>query len=178
MTLKAEPREYNGKNYSVAIMNHLHSDKAIKEEGLTAGKDDARYGMLLAADRDELMQLENNYFRVNIINNSGSETEQFKENAARMANKYRLLDGYDEVFFAGNDLLMIFIEAGSGSERYDIEDISIESGLCNIIVRTTEPPLTCDMESWIIFVSIPKEVSADITEYKYSVLPYEWESQD
>jgi hypothetical protein len=97
-----------------------------------------------------------------------------KRSIAFRNQRTQLLDGFDTEFFTDNDLLMIFLHVGSGSLRYDVEGISIESGLCDVAVRTTHPDGTCDMESWIICVSIPKEVSAGISEYSVQILPYVW----
>lgn len=94
-----------------------------------------------------------------------------------MNQRRQLLDGYDDAFFKNNDLLMIFNKEGSGSVRYDVTDVAIESGLCKVTIQTVEPDGSCNMAYWIIFVSIPKEASSTIAKYDYTVLPYVWESQ-
>ena len=83
---------------------------------------------------------------------------------------------FDAEFFTDNDPLMIFIHAGSGSVRFDVEDIPIESGLCNASVRTAEPDATRDTAQWIICILLPKEVIAGITEYSSEILPCESET--
>ncbi len=173
----SSPREYDGIGYGVAILRQGFSENAIAPVSLAAEGKSSGGLMLLAESQDEFTETADSYFMLEreIPENA---TELQRKTITLMNQRQQLLDGYDNEFFNNNDLLMIFISSGSGSERYDIEDISIDSGLCNVTVKTTEPSLTCDMAYWIIFVSIPKEVSADITEYKCSVLPYEWESQD
>ena len=94
-----------------------------------------------------------------------------------MNQRRQLLDGYDDAFFKNNDLLMIFKKEGSGSVRYDVTDVAIESGLCKVTVQTVEPDGSCDIAFRIIFVSIPKDVSSSITKYDYTILPYVWVTQ-
>ena len=94
-----------------------------------------------------------------------------------MNQRRQLLDGYDDAFFKNNDLLMIFNKEGSGSVRYDVTDVAIESGHCNVTVQTVEPDGSCDIAFWLIFVSIPKDVSSSITKYDYTILPYVWVTQ-
>ena len=63
---------------------------------------------------------------------------------------------------------------GQGSIRYDVTDVKIESGVCTVTYEEIAPPGTADLEYWIIFISIPKEISAQITEYKTYMPTAEW----
>jgi hypothetical protein len=171
--IASSPREYGGIDYSVSILRQGFNKNAIRSVSLNSQWKTTDMLMLLAESREEFTEMATDYFM------SDMEIPQNATDLQRKTITYRnqrrqLLDGYDEDFFKNNDLLMIFLYVGSGSLRYDVEDISIESGLCDVAVRTTHPDGTCDMESWIICVSIPKEVSAGISEYSVQILPYVW----
>ena len=129
--------------------------------------------MLLVESFDEFSSMINSCFmyQVDFFDNP---TWIQKRSIAFHNQRTQLLDGFDTEFFTDHDLLMIFLYVGSGSLRYDVEDISIESGLCDVAVRTTEPDGSCNLANWIICVSIPKEVSAGISEYSVQILPYVW----
>lgn len=180
MKIKVDPREYNGVNYGVAILGQGPSRETLEKHGGMVGEVIKQYvmrieGMLLASNRDELTYLADNCIIGKVINTSSREPEQMKEGRERLNQRYRLLDGYDDDFFNKNDLLMISIWAGSGSMRFDVTDIAIDSGICTLTVEITEMPLTDDIGTWTILVSIPKEVSATITEYKTYTPKPAWE---
>ncbi len=180
MKIKVDPREYNGVNYGVVILGQGPSRDILEKHGGMVGEVINQYamrieGMLLASNRDELTYLADNCIIGKVINTSSRETEQMKEGRERLNQRYRLLDGYDEAFFNENDLVMISIFAGSGSMRFDVTDIAIDSGICTLTVEITEMPLTDDIGTWTILVSIPKEVSATITEYKTYTPKPAWE---
>ncbi len=170
------PREYDGIGYDVMILRQGFAENAIAPVSLAAEGKSSGGLMLLAESQDEFTEMADSYFMLEreIPENA---TELQRKTITMMNQRRQLLDGYDEGFFKNNDLLMIFIETGSGSVRYDVTDIGIESGLCTVTVQTVKPDCTCNMAYWIIFISIPKEVSSTITEYKYSIVPYKWESQ-
>ena len=175
--IATSPRKYDGIDYSVAVLSEGFNKNAIRPISLAAEGKSEHFILLLAQSFDKFNPMIGSCFMFKFDLPDNPTYLQQKTIAFRNQRR-QLLDVFDAEFFSNNDLLMIFIESGSGSERYDVENISIESGLCNVTVRITEPDGTCDMAYWIIFVSIPKEVSAAITEYKYEVLPYEWKSQD
>ena len=172
--IMTSPREYGGIGYSVSVLRESYNSDAIRPLSLAArGK--SEYPLLLLAQTfEEFAPMIGSCFmgKMEIPENP---TYIQKKTLTFYNQRQQLLDVYDAAFFNSHDLLMIFISSGSGSERYDVEDISVEEGLCNVTVRITEPSGTCDMENWIIYISIPKEVSAAVNEYKYEVLPYEWE---
>ena len=172
--IATSPREYDNIGYSVAVLREGFNKNAIRPISLAAEGKSEHFLLLLAQSFDEFNPMIGSCFMFK-FDLPDSPTYLQQKTIAFRNQRRQLLDVFDAEFFSNNDLLMIFIESGSGSERYDVENISIESGLCNVTVRITEPDGTCDMAYWIIFVSIPKEVSATITEYKYEVLPYKWE---
>jgi hypothetical protein len=171
--IASSPREYGGIDYSVSILREGFDPTAISRLSLAAEGKSESERMLLVESFDEFSSMINSCFMYQ-IDFFDNPTWIQKRITAFRNQRTQLLDGFDTEFFTDNDLLMIFLYVGSGSLRYDVEDISIESGLCDVAVRTTHPDGTCDMESWIICVSIPKEVSAGISEYSVQILPYVW----
>lgn len=178
--LKVEPREYNGINFGFAVLEEGASGEILEKHGGTAIEKNQQFGkriegIILATNRDDLTYLVDNCIIGKVISTSQNESEQMKENKERYNQRYRILDGYDEAFFNENDLVMISIWAGSGSMRFDVTDIAIDSGICTLTVEITEMPLTNDIKTWTLLVSIPKEVSATITEYKTYTPKPSWE---
>ena len=169
MRIKVDAREYGGIDYGVAFMQEGHRIDEIRKIGLTAGKEGVRYGMLLAASRNELDDLIGNYFMIEGTADEYS-SEQIKESVARMNQRDRLLEVYDGEFFKDNDLLMIFIKQGIGYMEYDITDITLESGILTVNIELDGRGAD-NVEYWIIFVSIPKEINAQITEYRAHTTP-------
>lgn len=171
--IASSPREYGGIDYSVSILREGFDPTAISRLSLAAEGKSESERMLLVRSFDEFSSMINSCFMYQ-IDFFDNPTWIQKRSIAFHNQRVQLLDGFDADFFTDHDLLMIFLHVGSGSLRYDVEDISIESGLCDVAVRTTHPDGTCDMASWIICVSIPKEVSAGISEYSVEILPYVW----
>ncbi len=165
--IKKSPREYGGITYEVAVLRENHD--------MTKIKDDFGNPYLLAKSRSELKKLFNRYFMFP-TEMPADAADWVKESVTSYNNRLSLLNGYDSEFFKKYDLFMIFQEAGSGSIRYDVTDITIESGICTVIYEELNPPGTADMADWILFVSIPKEISAQITEYKTYLPKPEWYS--
>lgn len=171
--IASSPREYGGIGYSVSILREGFDPTAISRLSLAAEGKSESERMLLVRSFDEFSSMINFCFMYQ-NNLPDNPTWLQKRSIAFHNQRVQLLDGFDADFFTDHDLLMIFLHVGSGSLRYDVEDISINSGICDVAVRTTEPDGTCDMASWIICVSIPKEVSAGISKYSVEILPYEW----
>jgi len=65
---------------------------------------------------------------------------------------------YDEAFFEENSLLIVYVDAGSGSFRFDADNISCdEESLC-VHVRQINNPEVCtdDMAGWFVMVAVKK----------------------
>ncbi len=179
MKIKTEAREYNGINFGVAVLEQGVPAERLAQYGGLPGEENSQFGkhiegMLLTTDREELMYLADNCFMPK-TEITESTRDEWKETYARRNQRYRLLDGYDDEFFSKNDLLMISIWAGSGSMRFDVTDIAIDSGICTLTVEITKMPLTDDIKTWMLLISLPKEVSATITEYKTYTPKPAWE---
>ncbi len=170
--LKNDPREYDGINYRVGVLRqraHSLDGIALNTRGEAEG-----LPMLLATDRVELAEMIDYYLFDEIPEITDSMSDFQKASIARGGNRPALLNGYDEDFFKENDLLMIFRQAHSGTLRYDVTDITLESGVCIITVEELEEPITDNIANWIIFVSIPKKVSTNVTKYKTYMPEPEW----
>ncbi len=163
--IKSSPREYGGIDYEVAIMREAFAVKQFKE--------DTGSNIVLAKSRHELSEMIDRYF-LSQREIPDDATELQKETLTQVNNRKQLIDGYDEEFFEQYDLLMISITASSGSLRFDVTDIVIESGICTVTYEITSKPITDDMAYWMIFVAIPKEVSASVTEYKTFMPKPDW----
>ena len=169
--IASSPREYGGIDYSVSILREGFDKTAISRLSLAAEGKSESERMLLVESFDEFSSMINSCFMYQ-IDFFDNPTWIQKRSIAFHNQRVQLLDGFDTDFFTDHDLLMIFI-AGSGNMSFDVENISVESGLCDVVIDSTEPPITDDTKYWIICISIPKEVSAGITEYKFQILPYE-----
>ncbi len=72
---------------------------------------------------------------------------------------------YDDNFFSEHTLILAYVEAGSGSYRYDIRDISVEgSTFCLNVTRVDKnEDGTCDMAGWFVIAEV---LDSDIENYK------------
>ena len=169
ITIKTDQQNFDGINYSVAIMREAISSSAIES---IAGNNTEK-NMLVITSFNEL----NNLIGPAFLGKKVLEeplTDIQKDSLSRINSRYRLLEEYDENFFEEYDLLIKALILGSGSLRFDVTDISVKSGVCTVTYEFTNKPATADMAHWIIFVAIPKEVSAGITEYKTYLPTPEW----
>lgn len=172
VTLQNDPREYGGIGYGVGILRQR--SHGLDGVTLNARGEGEGLPMLLAADRSELTEIIDYYLFYEMSEITDSMSDFQKTSIIRRGKRPQLLDGYDEDFFKSNDLLIIFKQAHSGSLRYDVTDITHESGVCTITVEELEFPHTDDIAHWMIFVSIPKEITASVTLYKTYMPEPEW----
>ena len=63
---------------------------------------------------------------------------------------------YDDKFFKGHSLLIVYVESGSGSIEYAFDSMSFtKDSVCVHIVTTNDPRFgTCDMAGWLITVAV------------------------
>ena len=169
ITIKNDPRNYDGIDYGVAIIREAISSTQI--DGIAG--DNTEPGKIVITSFDELNTLIGDAFLGQMIMDEPL-TDIQKDSLSRVNSRHRLLDAYDEEFFEQHDLFMIPIITGSGGDRFDVTDISIDSGICTVTYENIMQGYTCDMANWIITVAIPKEVSASVTEYKTFMPKPEW----
>lgn len=74
---------------------------------------------------------------------------------------------YDAAFFEKCTLLLVCVEAGSGSYRFGLKDITISDNyFCVNIEQTNNPQgVTDDMAAWFITVDVPDNVIENYTEF-------------
>jgi len=74
---------------------------------------------------------------------------------------------YDADFFDQNTLVLVCVDAISGSYEFGLKDITIEGNyFCVHIEETANPEiLTQDLESWFITVAVPDSIVENCTEF-------------
>ena len=74
---------------------------------------------------------------------------------------------YDETFFSGNALLLVYVGAHTGTYRFAVDTITGDgTSLCVQIAETTHAELvTCDTSGWFITVAVPDNAAASYTEF-------------
>ena len=147
VTIKNDPREYGGINYKVAI---------LRQNGYS-GK------LIISTHNDFTKLMEECMIQLPIADDA---SDYAKREISRHNNRIQLVSDYDEAFFNKYDLLMIFARTGSGGSRFDVTNISVESGICTVTIDFINQGVTCDVGQWITLISIPKEVSAGVREYQ------------
>ena len=62
-----------------------------------------------------------------------------------------LTDDYPAHYFADHCLIAVVIEAGSGSNRYEVADVTADT----VVIRAIVPEVgTCDMAAWLILIEM------------------------
>ena len=105
----------------------------------------------------ELEQFKNDVKDVLSIEQGYDEVPSFNESTAK----------YDESFFAENTLMLVYVEATSGSYRYGVDSVYHADGnFCIHIKQTNNPEIhTDDMSGWFITVAVPDSMVADCTVF-------------
>ncbi len=109
--------------------------------------------------------------------NTAAELEQFKtafDADVSMNATYNEMPSfndtcakYDAEFFNENTLILIYVEAESGSFRFGVDDISCNEHLFCVHVKQINAPedVTCDMAGWFITIAVPDAAITDDTEF-------------
>ena len=102
---------------------------------------------------EELDQFKNDIKDTLSIDQRYDEIPSFNESTAK----------YDENFFAENTLMLVYVESGSGSDRYGVDSVYHADGNFRIHIKQTNRPEigTCDMAGWFITVAVPDSMVAD-----------------
>ena len=105
----------------------------------------------------ELEQFKNDVKDVLSIDAGYDEMPSFNESTTK----------YDENFFAENTLMLVYVEATSGSYRYGVNSVYHADGnFCIHIEQTNNPEThTDDMSGWFITVAVPDSMVADCTTF-------------
>ncbi len=74
---------------------------------------------------------------------------------------------YNEEWFEKNTLLLVYVEASSGSCRYGLDHVEGVSDKLTLYVTQTDHPevSTCDMSGWFILVELPHSVAERFSEF-------------
>lgn len=74
---------------------------------------------------------------------------------------------YDDAFFAENDLFLVYVGANSGSLKFDVGLIALDSTGLVIYVEQTNDPQECtdDMAGWFITVALPRSATEGCTVF-------------
>ena len=105
----------------------------------------------------ELKQFKNDVKDVLSIDAGYDEMPSFNESTTK----------YDENFFAENTLMLVYVEATSGSYRYGVDSVYHANSNFYIHVKQTNNPEihTDDMSGWFITVAVPDSMVADCTTF-------------
>ena len=105
----------------------------------------------------ELEQFKNDVKDVLNIDSGYDEVPSFNESTAK----------YDEAFFTENTLMLVYVEASSGSYRYGVDSVYHSDGnFCIHVIQTNNPEVhTDDMAGWFITVAVPDNMVADCTVF-------------
>lgn len=105
----------------------------------------------------ELEQFKNDVKDVLSIDSGYDEIPSFNESTAK----------YDEAFFTENTLMLVYVEASSGSYRYGVDSVYHSDGnFCIHVIQTNNPEIhTDDMAGWFITVAVPDSMVADCTVF-------------
>ncbi|NLZ56184.1 MAG: hypothetical protein GX900_05930 [Clostridiaceae bacterium] len=115
--------------------------------------------------------------------NTEEELDDFKatfQNILTMDSRYdevpsfnEVTNRYDDNFFSEHTLILAYVEAGSGSYRYDIRDISVEgSTFCLNVTRVDKnEDGTCDMAGWFVIAEVLDSDIKDCTNFDAQMVP-------
>ncbi len=74
---------------------------------------------------------------------------------------------FGEAFFAEHDLVLVYVEANSGSLRFDVEEVAVDGDtFCAYVVQTNHPEeVTDDMAGWLMVIPVRKEAIQDVVHF-------------
>jgi len=70
---------------------------------------------------------------------------------------------YRSPFFDHHDLMVVYLEAISGGNRYAIENIAVDNGIFLATVTQTAAGTTTDMAGWLIAIEIDESAISSCT---------------
>ena len=132
-------------------------DPAISTDALNADKmnisDEKHLPVFKMETKQELEQFKTNYGEILSMNQSYGDIPSLEEVTSK----------YDEAFFEENVLLIVYVDANSGSLRFDVSSVySDNESVCVHVKQTNNPEVvTDDMAGWFITVAIQKSTIRD-----------------
>ncbi len=108
-------------------------------------------------DGKKLMKFRNNFKDVLTFDHGYDEIPSFDDAVLK----------YDEEFFGENSLFIVYVQSGSGSNRYGVKDIYCDGTNFQIRITETYSPevCTCDMAGWFIMAEVSKSDIAGCENY-------------
>ena len=96
--------------------------------------------------KQDLEQFKSNYGSILSMNHGYDEVPSFEDATAK----------YDGTFFENNSLLIVYVDANSGSYRFDVGSVYCDAEAVCVHVKLTNNPecYTADMAGWWITVAI------------------------
>ena len=103
--------------------------------------------------KQDFEQFKSSYGEILSMNQGYDEIPSFEEATSK----------YDEAFFEVNSLLIVYVEANSGSLRYGVSEINNDMESFTIHVKQTNNPeiVTDDMAGWFITVAVQDSTIRD-----------------
>ena len=74
---------------------------------------------------------------------------------------------YDETFFEENTLMLVYVDANSGTYRFGVDRVFCDgNSFCIHVEQTNDPMVVTDyMAGWFITVVVPDSMVANCTEF-------------
>ena len=129
-------------------------DPAISTDALNADKmnisGEKHLPVFKMETKQELEQFKTNYGKILSMNQSYGDIPSFEEVTSK----------YDEAFFEENILLIVYVDANSGTLRFDVSSVYCENGSICVHVKQTNNPevVTDDMAGWFITVAVNENI--------------------
>ena len=103
--------------------------------------------------KQELDEFKMNYGEILSMNQSYNDIPSFEEVTSK----------YDEAFFEEKVLLIVYVDANSGTLRFDVSSVYCENETVCVHVKQTNNPevVTDDMAGWFITVAIKESIVQD-----------------
>lgn len=107
--------------------------------------------------KQDFEQFKSSYGETLSMNQGYDEIPSFEEATSK----------YDEAFFKVNSLLIVYVEANSGSLRYGVSEINNDMESFTIHVKQTNNPenVTDDMAGWFITVAVQDSTIRDCESF-------------
>jgi len=70
---------------------------------------------------------------------------------------------YGSPFFDHHDLMVVYLEATSGGNRYAIDNITVKDGVYLVSVAKTATGITTDMAGWLITIETDESAISSCT---------------
>jgi len=123
---------------------------------------------LLSSEKALPLMLVNDTFSLSSLKNSLGEVLSMDGSYDEVGSFNEATAGCDDAFFADSTLMVVYIEAPSGSYRYGLDNIYCDGKTFQITVKKTVDPEvhTDDMAGWFLSVAVPKTMVAPCTYLK------------